>query len=271
MPPQRPYCSTNSCDEVIIPDAYLWAVATLVGGCIGSFLNVCIYRLPAGESVVAPRSRCPGCETPIAWYDNLPVLSYLLLRGRCRVCATRISAQYPLVELVTAAIWVAAVARHGLAWPALTMAVFFTLLLGIALTDARTYIIPNEFSIGGTVLGLLLAIAPGGVTLVQSAIGAAVGFGVVYASGFLGELWLKKPAMGGGDVKMMAMVGAFLGPLGAVLTLFIGALVGSIIFLPISLKTEKLVPFGIFLAIGAGIAEGWGEMIVRWYTTSFLG
>jgi leader peptidase (prepilin peptidase)/N-methyltransferase len=254
-----------------MPDWFSWAVAALVGGSIGSFLNVCIYRLPEGESVVTPRSRCPECGMQIGWRDNFPVLSYVVLRGRCRQCRTRISLQYPLVELATALIWVAAVVRYGLAWPALTVAVFFTLLLGIALTDARTYIIPDEFTIGGTVMGLLLAIAPGGVTLTQSVVGAIVGFGLLYLAGLLGEWWLKKPAMGGGDIKMMAMVGAFLGPIGAILAIFLGALVGSIVFLPITLKTKKLVPFGIFLAVGAGIAEGWGDLIVTWYTTTYLG
>lgn len=252
------------------PDWIVWVVAGLVGASLGSFLNVCIYRLPEGESVVAPRSRCPQCGMQIGWRDNFPILSYVLLRGRCRGCGLRISPQYPLVELATALIWVAAAFRYGLAWPALTVALFFTLLLGIALTDARTYIIPDEFTIGGTVLGVLLSIAPGGVTLAQSLLGVVVGFGLLYLAGVLGQWWLEKPAMGGGDIKMMAMVGAFLGPLGAVLAIFLGALVGSIVFLPISLKTRKLVPFGIFLAVGAAVAEGWGDIIVDWYSRTFL-
>ena len=251
-------------------DWITWLVAALLGASIGSFLNVCIYRLPEGESVVSPRSRCPQCGMQIGWRDNFPVLSYLLLRGRCRGCGTRISAQYPLVELATALIWVAAVVRYGVQWQALGVAIFFTLLLGIALTDARTYIIPDEFTIGGTLVGIALSAAPGGITLSQSLVGAAVGFGLLYLAGMLGEWWLEKPAMGGGDIKMMAMVGAFLGPIGAILAIFLGALVGSIVFLPISLKTGKLVPFGIFLAVGAAVAEGWGDMIIRWYSATYL-
>jgi len=254
-----------------MPQLVLWTYAAVLGAAIGSFLNVCIWRLPEGESVVSPRSRCPECGTAIGWRDNVPVVSYLLLRGRCRGCGTGISIQYPLVELATAAIWVAAVVRHGLAWQALAMALFFTLLLGIALTDARTYTIPDEFSLGGLVAGLLLSLAPGGITPLQSFGGAALGFGLLWAVGWLGEAAFKKPAMGGGDIKMMAMVGAFLGPIGALLTVFLGALVGTLVFAPISWRTGKLVPFGIFLALGAGVTEAWGGALIDWYRGYLLG
>lgn len=249
----------------------VWAYATLLGAAIGSFLNVCICRLPEGESVVSPRSRCPECGAAIGWRDNVPVVSYLLLRGRCRGCGTGISAQYPLVELTVAALWLAAAVRYGASWQALGVAVFFTLLLGIALTDARAYIIPDEFSLGGLVAGLLLSLAPGGISPLRSVLGALAGFGILYAVAVVGEWVFRKPAMGGGDIKMMAMVGAFLGPINVLLTLFLGALVGSLIFGPISWKTGKLVPFGIFLAIGAAIAQTWGGALVGWYTASVLG
>jgi leader peptidase (prepilin peptidase)/N-methyltransferase len=254
-----------------MPEWLLWVYAGILGGCLGSFLNVCIFRLPAGASVVSPPSHCPNCDMVIGWRDNVPVVSWLLLRGRCRGCGARISPQYPLVELASAAIWVGAALRYGVQWQGLVVALFFTLLLGIALTDARSYIIPDEFSIGGTVLGLALSFAPGGLTWKESVVGAVLGFGFLYLTGLLGEWWLKKPAMGGGDIKMMAMVGAFLGPLGAVLTVFLGALVGTIIFLPISLRTKKLVPFGIFLAVGAAVTSLWGDAILTWYRVRYLG
>jgi leader peptidase (prepilin peptidase) / N-methyltransferase len=254
-----------------LPDSMLWIFAALVGAAIGSFLNVCIYRLPEGESVVSPRSRCPECSTPIGWRDNIPVLGWVMLRGRCRSCRTSISVQYPLIELATAAVWAAAAVRYGLAWEALSVAVFFTLLLGIALTDARTYIIPDEFSVGGTILGLLLALAPGGISFTSALLGAALGFGLLWLVAWGGEIVFQKPAMGGGDIKMMAMVGAFLGPTGVLLTIFLGALVGTIVFAPISWRTGKLVPFGIFLALGAGVAEVWGPWLVGWYATTILG
>jgi leader peptidase (prepilin peptidase) / N-methyltransferase len=244
--------------------------AGLFGTAIGSFLNVCVHRLPRGESVVTPRSRCPGCGHAIGWQDNIPVLSYLLLRGKCRGCGTRISVRYPLVELACGALWLAAVLVWGAELQALVMAVFFTLLLGIALTDLSHYIIPDAFSIGGLVIGLALAFLPGGLTIVQAAIGAVVGFGLLFLVAWVGEWIFRKPAMGGGDIKMMAMVGAFLGPIGVVLTIFLGALLGSLIFGPISLKTGKLVPFGIFLALGALVTAVWGEPMIDWYVRSFF-
>lgn len=253
-----------------MPNWLLWAYAAVVGACVGSFLNVCVYRWPEGLSVVSPPSRCPVCETPIRWRDNIPILGWLLLRGRCRECGTRISAQYPLIELTTASLWLAAAVRHGFTWQTLSSAVFFTLLLGIALTDARTYIIPDEFTLGGLVIGLLLSLAPGGIEPLQSLLGAAVGFGLLWLVAVVGEWVFKKEAMGGGDIKMMAMVGAFVGIPGVLLTIFLGALFGSLIFGPISLKTGKLVPFGIFLALGAGIAEPWGAAIVDWYLRTFV-
>jgi leader peptidase (prepilin peptidase) / N-methyltransferase len=254
-----------------MPNWLILAYAGLVGACVGSFLNVCVYRWPEGLSVIRPPSRCPACETPIRWRDNLPVVGWLLLRGRCRACGAPISAQYPLIELTTASLWVAAAARYGFSWQTLSTAVFFTLLLGIALTDARTYIIPDQFTLGGLVIGLLLSLAPGGLEPLQSVIGAALGFGLLWLVAVVGEWVFRKPAMGGGDIKMMAMVGAFLGWQGVLLTIFLGALFGSLIFGPISIRTGKLVPFGIFLALGAGIAEPWGNTIVQWYLRTFVG
>jgi leader peptidase (prepilin peptidase)/N-methyltransferase len=253
-----------------MPQSLLHVFAALFGACVGSFLNVCVYRWPAGQSVVRPPSRCPRCETPIRWHDNLPVVGWLLLRGRCRSCGEPISIQYPLIELTTASLWVAAALRHGPTWQGLSSALFFTLLLGIALTDARAYTIPDELSLGGLVLGLALSFAPGGISPLQAVLGAVLGFAVTWAIMILGEAMFRKEAMGGGDIKMMAMIGAFVGPLGVPLTMFLGALSGVLVFGPISLKTGKLVPFGIFLALGAAITEPWGHEIVAWYVRAFL-
>ncbi len=248
--------------------AYLLVAAGVLGAAIGSFLNVCVFRWPLDQSVVAPASHCTGCDARIAWYDNIPVLSWILLRGRCRRCGGRISAQYPAVELATALLWVSAAVRFGPTGEALRGAVFLTVLLGIGLTDARHYIIPDEFSLGGLAAGLALSLLPGGISLASSAVGAAVGFGLLWLVAVGGEWLFRRPAMGFGDVKMMAMVGAFLGSAGVLLTIFLGALFGTVIFGPISWKTGKLVPFGIFLALGAAITYAWGSEIVHWYMTT---
>jgi leader peptidase (prepilin peptidase)/N-methyltransferase len=167
--------------------------------------------------------------------------------------------------LATGLIWAGSFTQHGPSIEALRGALLLSILLGIAVTDARFYIIPDQFSIGGAILGLLLAPLPGGPTLLQAVAGAAVGFGLLWLVGKGGTWLFKKEAMGGGDLKMMAMVGAFLGVPGVILTVFLGALLGSLIFGPISWKTGKLVPFGIFLAAGAAVAYGWGERILSWY------
>lgn len=246
-------------------DPLFLAWAALLGAVIGSFLNVCIGRLPRGESVVAPRSRCPACGEPIAWYDNVPVLSFLLLRGRCRRCRERISWLYPAVELATIGIWVGMGALYGPTPRGLVGALLFSLLLAIAIIDARHYLIPDPLSIGGLAAGLAASFLPGAPSPGTALLGALVGFAILFGVGWLGERVFQKPAMGGGDMKMMAMVGAFLGPLGAILTIFLGALTGSVIFGPISLKTGKLVPFGVFLALGAATTFLAGDALVDWY------
>jgi leader peptidase (prepilin peptidase)/N-methyltransferase len=239
--------------------------AGVLGASVGSFVNVCVSRLPAGESVVRPRSRCPRCGAAIGWHDNVPLLSWMLLRGKCRHCRESISIQYPAVELVTALIWVGLALHYGPTWMALQGSVLMSLLLTISIIDARHYLIPDALSLGGLGAGLALALLPGPPSILTSVLGAALGFGVLLVVGLLGEWVFKKPAMGGGDIKMMAMVGAFLGPAGAMLTIFIGALAGTLIFAPVSLKKKKEVPFGVFLGLGAAISFLFGEWLVHWY------
>jgi leader peptidase (prepilin peptidase)/N-methyltransferase len=178
--------------------------------------------------------------------------------------------RYPLVELAVAAFWAGMVWWLGPGFEAVRLAVFLTILLGIALTDAEHYLIPDEFSIGGLGVGLALAAVPGGFSLTTAALGAAVGFALLWAVAVLGEKAFKKPAMGGGDIKMMAMIGAFVGTQGVFLTIFLGALFGAVIFGPISMKTKKLVPFGIFLAMGGAVTAIWGPAVVEWYISTFL-
>lgn len=254
-----------------MPETLVLIYFAFAGLALGSFLNVCIVRLPAGGSLFRPRSRCLACERQLRWFENVPVLSFLALRGRCRTCGSRISLRYPLVELGAGLIWVGAYAHFDSLWPALSAASFLTLLLGIGVTDAREYIIPDELSLGGLVIGLAFSFAPGGPGPVGAAAGAALAFALMYAVAVVGEWAFKKLALGGGDIKMMAMIGAFLGPIDALLTIFVGSVVGVVIFGPIGLKTGKLVPFGVFLALGAAVVLVWGDVLVDWYFASVLG
>jgi leader peptidase (prepilin peptidase)/N-methyltransferase len=263
-----------------------WPVPVVAGGfglLFGSFLNVCTLRWPKDESVVSPRSRCPKCLEPLRWYDNVPVLSWILLRGRCRRCSAPVSIQYPLVELATGFMWAGTFAAQGATGEALRGAVFLTILFGIAISDARFYIIPDEFSLGGAVVGVALAFLPGGVEWLQASIGGAVGFIVLWLVGVLGTKLIRKispgrleeagveHAMGGGDVKMMMMVGTFLGIWGVALTIFLGSVLALLVFGPVSMISKRLIPLGVFLAAAGGIAYEWGEPIIRWYTTSVVG
>jgi leader peptidase (prepilin peptidase)/N-methyltransferase len=260
-----------------MPEWPVLVYAAVLGAVVGSFLNVCVYRWPLGQSVVRPRSRCPGCGHPIAWYDNIPLASWLALRGRCRHCRARISVQYPLVELATALIGLAAAARYGVSVEAFRMAIFLTLLLGIGLTDARHMVIPDQLSLGGTAIGLGLAALPGGFPLLDAGLGAVVGYAFFWLVKLLAEKAFRKPALGVGDIHMMAMIGAFTGIAGALLTVLFGSLLGLVIGVPLSWWRGRLtllgtyLPLGTFLAIGAAIAFLWGPALVDWYLRLAIG
>lgn len=268
-----------------LPLVVFWAATFLLGASIGSFLNVCISRWPAELSVVSPRSRCPRCEKPIAWYDNVPVLSWLILRGKCRGCALPISVQYPLVELAGGLIWVAALWHFGPTFTALRIAVVATILLGVLMTDLLHYVIPDGFTVTGFLFVLLSA--PVALFIGESGpfagpwdafIGACAGAGIIAIVGWLGEVALRKEAMGQGDITLMAMVGAMVGAERSFLTVFIGAAIGAAAFLlvvvPIgSLRARRrgvpfelpLVPFGVFLAPAGMVALLWGDRLIAWY------
>jgi leader peptidase (prepilin peptidase) / N-methyltransferase len=254
-----------------LPETWIWIYAAFLGAAVGSFLNVCVYRWPAEKSVLRPRSQCPGCTNAIAWYDNVPILGYLWLRGRCRSCGAAISAQYPAVELVTSLIWLGAALRFGASIEALHSALLLTILLGITLTDAKEMVIPDQFSLGGTLLGLIIAAVPGGFSLATSLIGAAAGYLGLWIVKLVAEKVLKKPALGVGDIHMMAMVGAFLGVQGVFLTMLLGSLFGLLIGVPyVWAKGQGAVigtyiPLGVFLAIGGAIAHACGALLLNWY------
>ncbi len=280
-------------------DTLVRVLAFTFGAMWGSFLNVCISRWPAGQSVVAPRSRCPNCERPIAWYENVPVLSWVALRARCRGCGMPISVMYPLVELAVAFTWLISVVNFGPTLTALRVAVFATLLLGIAMTDARHYTIPDGFTVFGllwimafSVVGLITAEPGPFAPPYEALIGACAGAGAIAIAGWLGEVALRKEAMGFGDVTLMAVVGAAVGPQLALLTIFLGAGIGTVAYVLIiypmrlmRLKRERrarpetpddgegivpIIPFGVFLAPAAMIALLWGRVIIDWYLASIV-
>jgi leader peptidase (prepilin peptidase)/N-methyltransferase len=218
-----------------------WIVVTwftLLGAALGSFLNVCILRWGAEpkQSVMHPPSRCPSCGHAIRWYENIPVVSWLALRGRCSGCGTRISPMYPAIEATTALLWGGSVALLGLTLPALELAIASTLLLGIAVSDARAFIIPHEFSLGGTAIALAFAAWPEPVGIADAVRGALFGAGLVLVVGELTELLLGQEAMGGGDCALMGMVGAFFGWESVWPVLALGAFVGIVLHVGASLR-----------------------------------
>jgi leader peptidase (prepilin peptidase)/N-methyltransferase len=272
----------------------LVSIFAIIGGLlIGSFLNVCIYRMPRDLSVVRPRSFCPECQRPIAWYDNVPVLSYFLLGRRCRHCRQPISARYPIVEILTAALFFLIVNAIGPTIIAIKLCLLVALLVGLTITDLEELILPDEFTLGGTAAGLIFAwfvpiddqitrlllsiwgMHPGPwMSVVESVIGAAAPAGSLGLIGFLFEKIRNKEGLGLGDVKMMAMVGAFLGLSNALLTILLGSIAGSVIGLIYIRVTRKdaatyELPFGAFLGFAAILVTLVGEPMIRWYK-SFL-
>ncbi len=242
--------------------------AGVVGLCLGSFANVLVWRLPREEQVVKGRSRCPECSVTIAWYDNLPLVGWLLLRGRCRNCRSRISPRYPLIELSGGILAAVCVLIAGLT-PAAGAAFVFLYLLGvIAIVDWRHMIIPHTLTVAGMVAGLALAefAGPG----LQSAIlGLLVGGGSVWLLSEGYRLLRGQPGMGGGDVMLMGMVGAFLGPWAAAGVLASGALLGTVYALIRGggrVQGTAKLPFGTFLAAGAALVLVAGSAVWTWYT-----
>jgi leader peptidase (prepilin peptidase)/N-methyltransferase len=240
------------------------AASFLAGACIGSFLNVVIHRLPREESIVSPGSRCPACGRAIRPWENIPILGFLLLRGKCAGCGGAISWRYPLVETMTAVGYAAIAAHDGVGWPLARDLLFFSLLLPIAFVDIDHRIIPDELSLGGLAAGILLSFLPGG-DWKGSLMGCLVGGGVLYGTAFFYEKARGAEGMGGGDVKLLAMIGAFLGWKGAVLTIFIGSLIGVAGGLCAMRKGSEglktAIPFGPYLCAAALLARYLGESI----------
>ena len=245
------------------------AVAFFFGACIGSFLNVCIYRIPAGLSVVHPGSSCPRCRTMIPFYDNIPVLSYLLLMGKCRTCKTPIAIRYPFVEILGGLSALACVYAFGLTLPALIIFIFIATLIVVAFIDLDHRIIPDVISLPGIPIFFLASLAVPTTSWLSSAIGILFGGGSLIAVAWVYQAITGREGMGGGDIKLLAMIGAMIGWQGIVFTIFSASAIGTVIGLLAMLQSGKgmklAIPFGPFLSLGAVIYIFFGQDLITWY------
>jgi leader peptidase (prepilin peptidase) / N-methyltransferase len=250
------------------PPALYIVAAALFGLCIGSFLNVVIYRLPLGQSLATPPSRCRTCGYSLRWFDNIPVLSWVSLRGRCRQCGTRVSWQYPVVELVTGALFVLVVWLTPVGPLMASRLLLVCILIALFGIDLEHQILPNSITLPAIAIGVLLSlIAPPGWK--DALIGVVLGGGILYAIAWGYYLWRREEGMGMGDVKMLAMIGAFLGWKAVLVTLVLSSFAGAFIglgLMAVQRGTMKYaLPFGTFLAIGAVVAMFVGEPLIAWY------
>ncbi|MCK5237652.1 MAG: prepilin peptidase [Deltaproteobacteria bacterium] len=256
-----------------MPEALIYIFVFAFFACVGSFLNVCIRRIPEGSSIVSPPSSCPVCQSSIKFYDNIPILSYLALLGRCRKCKTRISPEYPLVEALMGLLGIALLIKFGVTPRLFIWGLFTSALVAISFIDLRHRIIPNVISLPGIPVGVILVLyilypdVKG--ALLHSGLGIVLGGGILYA---VAELYLRvtgNEGMGYGDVKLLAMIGAFIGFKGVFFTLLSGSIIGSIIggtFMLIKGKDSKYaIPFGPFLSLGALSYIFVGDFVIAWY------
>jgi len=241
----------------------------VLGLIVGSFSNVCIYRIPRNESIIYPGSHCPKCRKTIKPIDNIPLLSFILLKGRCRNCKSKISIQYPLVEFLTGLIYLIIYLIYGLSIQTLIYIILSSALIIIAFVDLNQQIIPDVISLPGIVIGFILSFFVPYISFVNSVLGVVVGGGIILVIGLGGSVIYKKEAMGGGDVKLAAMIGAFLGWRYIIISLFLGfflgALIGIILIVTKIKKREDVIPFGPFIILGSFITLLWGKQIISWY------
>lgn len=240
-----------------------------IGACIGSFLNVCIFRLPEGQSVISPGSACTGCGHRLSWFENIPLLSFVFLKARCRACGTHISFQYPLVELSNGLFYVLLWLKFGLNVTMAIYAAFFSALLVIFFIDLKHYIIPDVISLPGIVAGLAASFFLPQITWRDSLLGIIIGGGILFLLAWVYYLFTKREGMGGGDIKLLAMIGAFLGWQSIPAVIFLSSAVGSVTGILLMLIQEKgrhhAIPYGPFLAGAATLYMFFGPEIMDWY------
>lgn len=239
----------------------------LFGSIVGSFLNVCIYRLPRNRSIVLPNSFCPSCEKPIKFYDNIPIVSYIFLRGKCRYCGSRISPRYPVVEFVTASLFFLLFSKYGISVELPVNMLFVSLLIVISFIDFDFQIIPDVLSLGGLIAGFILAFSRTPIFFYLDAVyGILLGGGILFAIAYGYQLITKREGMGGGDIKLLGMIGAFCGIKGVLFSLMSGSIIGTAVGIPLMLikgkDTKYAIPFGPFLSLGALLFVFLGDRII---------
>jgi leader peptidase (prepilin peptidase) / N-methyltransferase len=261
--------------SLAIPSMVQDGFVFLLGCCLGSFYNVLIHRLPAGKSIVQPGSHCPQCNHPINFYDNIPLVSYLILAGRCRHCGEHISLRYPLVEALTGSLALFLFLRNGLDPQFLIECVFASLLILITFIDLDTYLIPDVLSVPGIIAGFAFSFFATRLSWLDSLLGIVLGgaFFFLIAVGY--QVLRHKEGLGGGDIKLLAMIGAFVGWPGVVFTVLAASLIGTVVGVVVMWRGRKglgtMLPFGPFLASGALLYIFWGEEFYRWYVGDILG
>lgn len=255
-------------------DTFLYGLFFVLGAIFGSFGNVIIYRLPKEESVVKPRSYCYSCKTPIKWYDNIPLLSWFLLRGRCRQCGAKFSFRYPLVELIMAVLFALSYHYAGLSWTLLEYLIFIFGLVVCTFIDIDHMILPDEFTLSGIVIGLVGAALNPQRDFLDALFGVLMGGGFLWGMAYVYYLLTKQEGMGGGDIKLLAWIGALLGWKAIPFVIMSSAIIGSVVGLIVARKQKAglktVIPFGPYLALGAVLYLFGGETIALWYLDLFL-
>ena len=251
----------------------LIAASFVLGAAIGSFLSVCIYRIPCGLSVVSPPSRCPNCGSSIRWYQNIPIFSYLVLGGKCGSCQEKISSRYPMVEGLTGILFVLVYYSFNFSSATPVYWLFAASLVVVTFIDLDHQIIPDVISLPGIVIGFLCSFAVPWLNWSDSLLGILLGGGSLWLVAVLYELLTKKEGMGGGDIKLLAMIGAFLGWKAILPIIFFSSLIGSLVGIPLMLvkkaDSKLAIPFGPFLALGALIYLFWGPQLIAWYLSFY--